>query len=606
MPQALRRSAVVIAAALVAVVASIVSSAVAPRESAAATSAPLTHTVTLSRTDFVNTRLGYWNLPALDDATQQLTITLPVADIDAHGVTKLNVGGTWISPSRGGIPFAARMSVSPDAGPVVLPVSPRPADATSYTLIVQSSGSHDPVSLQGGGPAAAGNGPSEVAITLDPTTAESWRSSYQTVVFTPVTVSRGDIVDIDVPSGTLTTGPDGTWTGTRSTAATLDSTFGAVPMTIASDGSQAALEVPGRPGINDSSPLFLTLSQQAASPSLDSLIIEVAVSYAAVPTPVPTRIGGADRYEAAVNIADSLYGRSGAPVVWIAKGTDYPDALSAAPAAVRQGGPLLLTDPNSLPAVVADEILKLHPSRIVVVGGTASVSPAVFAQLGRLIPGVSETRIGGADRYEVSRNVITAAFIDAPGFSGVPRVYLATGRNFPDALSASAVAGRLGAPVLLVDGLSSSVDQPTSDLIAALRLHGSSEYWLTREAMLIAGGPASVTDAYLDSVAQLRTIATGVARLSGADRYQASYLIAHEGTRDATDVYLATGLNFPDALAGAAIAGADGAPLYVVPGTCVPQPVLDDIREYRATSVTLLGGENSLSPDVAALTPCAP
>jgi len=610
MPQLPRRSAVVVASTLLAVVAAIVGSAVSPREPAVASPGPVTHTITVARTDLIDTRYGYWNLPDLDDGTTQLTVTLPVAELDAHGVTKLFVSGSWFSPSRGGVPFGGRMSVSPDAGPVVLPVSPRLADATSYSLIIQSSGAHDPVILEGRGTAVAGNGPSAVATTLDPTTAASWRSTYEYILRTATTVTRGDIVDIDVPTGTLTTGPDGGWTGVPSTAATLDApgdqNFGSTSVTIAPDGSQAAIVVPGRPAVDDNVPFDLLLSQHAAGPSQDALLIYVALTYAAVPTPVPTRIGGADRYEAAVNIADSRYGDTGAPVVWIAKGTDYPDALSAAPAAVRQGGPLLLTNPSSLPRVVADEIVKLHPARIVVVGGPASVSPAVFSQLGGLVPGVAEVRIGGADRYEVSRNVITEAFVDAPGFSGVSRVYLATGRNFPDALSASAVAGRLGAPVLLVDGLSSGVDQPTSDLIAALRLKGpGSDYWLARQSVLIAGGPASVTDAYLDSVAQLRTIATGVGRLSGVDRYAASQTIAHEGTRDAADVYLATGLNFPDALAGAAIAGAEGAPLYVVPGTCVPQPVLDDIREYRATQVTLLGGEGSLSPDVAALTPCA-
>ncbi|MEO6532788.1 MAG: cell wall-binding repeat-containing protein [Pseudolysinimonas sp.] len=608
MPQPPRRSIVVIASTLLAVVAAIAGSAVSPREPAAASPGPVTHTITVSRSDLIDTRFGYWNLPELDDGTGQLTITLPVAELDAHGVTKVFVSGTWFSPSQGGVPFSGRMSVAPDAGPVALPVSSRPADATSYSLIIQSSGARNPVILEGSGTAVAGNGPSAVAITLDPTTAVSWRSEYEYILRTATTAARGDIVDIDVPAGTLTTGPDGGWTGVSSTVATLEGggNYGPTPVTIASDGSQAAIVVPGRPAVDDTTPLYLVLSQQPVGPSQDSLLIHVAVSYAAVPTPLPTRLGGADRYEAAVNIADSRYGSTGAPVVWIAKGTDYPDALSAAPAAASQGAPLLLTDPNSLPAEVAQEIVKLHPTRIVVVGGTGSVSPAVFSRLGALVPGVAEVRIGGADRYEVSRNVITEAFVDAPGFSGVTRVYLATGRNFPDALSASAVAGRLGAPVLLVDGLSSGVDQPTSDLIAALRLKGpGSAYWLASQSVLIAGGPASVTDAYLDSIAQLRTIATGVARLSGIDRYAASQTIAHEGTRDAADVYLATGLTFPDALAGAAIAGAEGAPLYVVPGTCVPQPVLDDIREYRATRVTLLGGEGSLSPAVAALTPCA-
>ena len=71
-----------------------------------------------------------------------------------------------------------------------------------------------------------------------------------------------------------------------------------------------------------------------------------------------------------------------------------------------------------------------------------------------------------------------------------------------------------------------------------------------------------------------------------------------------TSLYLATGSNFPDALSGAAVAGARGAPLYVVPGTCVPQRVIDDITSRGVQDVTLLGGTASLSPAVEKLTVC--
>ena len=69
--------------------------------------------------------------------------------------------------------------------------------------------------------------------------------------------------------------------------------------------------------------------------------------------------------------------------------------------------------------------------------------------------------------------------------------------------------------------------------------------------------------------------------------------------------YLATGQLFPDALAVGAAAGAEGAPLLITREGCVPQPVLDALDALSPTSITLLGGEPSLSLDAARLIACA-
>jgi putative cell wall-binding protein len=281
-------------------------------------------------------------------------------------------------------------------------------------------------------------------------------------------------------------------------------------------------------------------------------------------------------------------------VVYVVKGTDYPDALSAAPAAAFEGGPLLLTLPNELPAVTAAEITRLGPSKIVVVGGTASVNPAVFSALSALVTGGgSIERISGADRYEASRNLVEYAFLTNNGGIGVNRVYVSTGSNFPDALSASASAGAFGDAVLLVPGGSQHLDTPTSDLIDQLTPYDA----------VVAGGPNSVAETIVDDL-KAKNLAGGAFRVSGTDRFDASAKIVEEGFLGAPEVFIATGLKFPDALAGAALAGLRGAPLFVVPSNCVPAAVLRDIHGYRASNVTLLGGEASLNANVFSLTSC--
>ncbi len=89
-----------------------------------------------------------------------------------------------------------------------------------------------------------------------------------------------------------------------------------------------------------------------------------------------TRLGGADRYATAAAVSAATYS-PGVSVVYLASGTGFADALAGAPAAGMQAGPVLLVTPTSIPAVVATELTRLHPARIVILGGTGAVSAAV-------------------------------------------------------------------------------------------------------------------------------------------------------------------------------------------------------------------------------------
>ncbi|CAD5993359.1 cell wall-binding repeat-containing protein [Agreia sp. COWG] len=303
-------------------------------------------------------------------------------------------------------------------------------------------------------------------------------------------------------------------------------------------------------------------------------------------TPAWSRIQGNDRYEAAVAMSQAAFPTgTRANVVYVATGFDYPDALSAGSAAVKQGGPLLLTPSNFLHPSTAAEIKRLQPTRIVVVGGEASVPAAVFSQISALIPSASTTRIGGADRYETSRMVATSVF-----GAGSTNVFIATGENFPDALSASAVAGMTSRPVLLVDGSSTAVDDATRATLTTLGATSAT----------IVGGPASVSN---EIQAALNTTMT-TTRKSGVNRFLTAVDLNSTSYTQSNEVYLTTGYNFPDALAGSALAGKRSVPLYVVLNNCVPGSVLTEIVRLKATKVTILGGPNAVSKAVEQLVPC--
>jgi len=309
-----------------------------------------------------------------------------------------------------------------------------------------------------------------------------------------------------------------------------------------------------------------------------------SASTTAVPLAVQ-RFAGGDRYSTAIAMSATF--DPGVGVLYVARGSDYPDALSAAPAAAAAGGPLLLVTATELPTAVKTEIQRLKPKKIIVVGSTGSINAAVYSQLAKLTPSI--TRRGGVDRYQSSRIIVDKAF----GASGVDRVYLATGRNFPDALSASAAAGANNGAVILVDGLAGKLDSETIALIRKLN----------PKDIVLAGG-ASVLFTGIESSAKALKLTGGVLRLSGTDRFSTSLALNNNGFATASTVYIATGYNFPDALAGAPLAGASGSPLYVVPGTCVPKGMLDAIKKYGATKMVILGGGSTVSAGVEKLIPC--
>ena len=298
------------------------------------------------------------------------------------------------------------------------------------------------------------------------------------------------------------------------------------------------------------------------------------MTHASLSMAPPSRIAGGDRYQTAAMVSQRGY-PNGAGEVYVASGVLFPDALSAGAAAAHVRVPLLLTAAAQLPGSTRTELARLAPSRIVLVGGTPSVSAAVEAELARIAPVV---RIAGDDRYQTSALVARHAFP-----TGAASAFLATGLGFPDALAAGPVAARRAAPILLVPG-SGSASQHTIDALDDLGT--------TR--LTVVGGTPSVSSAVVASVADGRA----ATRVAGADRYETAVLLnAAFGARPPA-MLIAAGSTFPDALAASAVAGARGEPLYLTPSTCLSSLVPGEHARLGAPPVVLLGGTPTLSLDV--------
>jgi putative cell wall-binding protein len=329
-----------------------------------------------------------------------------------------------------------------------------------------------------------------------------------------------------------------------------------VPLTSATNGSRISVEVDG-----------VTILDQVIPP-------------AGFPVPAD-RVDGSDRYEVAAAVSKRSY-PAGADTAVIVSGQNFSDALSAAPLATRLEAPLLLTSAATLPSSIRQELTRLAPTNIVVVGGPNSVSDEIVAQLRAEF---SVERISGSDRYAVSRSVADKWADTAPA-----TVYIATGLSFPDALSAGAAAGAKNSPVVLVRGTVDSLDAATADALRSLQ----------PESISIAGGPASVSSGTEDALAGIAP----TTRFGGADRYEASAAINASAFSGSRDALLVTGLNYPDALSGGAWAGASNTPLYLSKTECVPKSVISQMKAQGVIDVTLIGGAASLGAGVRDLVSC--
>jgi putative cell wall-binding protein len=173
------------------------------------------------------------------------------------------------------------------------------------------------------------------------------------------------------------------------------------------------------------------------------------------------RIGGADRYETAAKIAAEL-GFKGKVV--IATGEDFHDALVAAPLAAYKGIPMLLTTKDSLPSATAKALDVIAASETIVAGKSDDVSDGVLNRL------TNAKRYCGGDYYE------TATVLADKFGADLSKIFFATSKDFPDALSGSALAAKFNNPILFVnDPVSNSVKDflaKNSSLTKGYRLLG--------------------------------------------------------------------------------------------------------------------------------------
>ena len=347
-------------------------------------------------------------------------------------------------------------------------------------------------------------------------------------------------------------------------------------------------------GIAAATAAFATAAHAGTAPS--------AATPVTVPAPANgvSRVSGADRYQTGVQVSQAQWAdaagdsslRAKAQAVVLARGDNFPDALSGVPLAAKVHGPLLLTTPTTLTGATAAEIARvLGPGAgqpVYILGGTGAVSAAVEAQLTRA--GYAVTRYQGANRYQ------TALDVARRGLGDPARIVVATGDGYADALAAGPFAAGpdalKGAPAAIVLSNGHSLDPATATYVSG------------KLAAAAPGDCSTVTTVGGQATTAVQSLHAGACAtpLAGSDRYATAVAVAQQFPTG-TSVGVATGGAFADALTGGAAMAALGRPLVLTAPTLLgdnPRLWLVGAHQAGVTATVVFGGTSAVATGVFA------
>ena len=315
------------------------------------------------------------------------------------------------------------------------------------------------------------------------------------------------------------------------------------------------------------------------------VLLETGVDY----TNFIDRIKGANRYETAVEVAKRTF--EDIPQTFIlASGEDFADALVANGLTNVLDAPILLTRRNALPEETAAYLAaaKAHHGsiRVHIIGGTNAITGAVEGEIEREFSAVT-SRMSGKNRYETATSIARYMFTQGVAGAWTGDVLVANGQNFPDAIIASLPAAQYGKPILLT-----GPDELHPITFEALnnRLDGVSIY----NHATVIGGDAVISD---HAYGQINMV--DKERLYGANRYLTSLNALREMYPDATKLYVVSGAQYTDALVAAKLAADNNAAILLVHPTGLTAEAEAYLRSSEITDITIIGGTNALSDNVA-------
>ncbi len=164
------------------------------------------------------------------------------------------------------------------------------------------------------------------------------------------------------------------------------------------------------------------------------------------------RLGGINRFATNKSIVKTLNVEKGTPIV-IVNGFGFADALSVSSSAASKGYPIFMSNADKLSNEIKDIIKDISPTKVFMIGGEGVMRNSIVDELKNIVPSLNKDnieRVAGKNRYETSLNICSKFNLLSDN------AIVANGENFPDALSGSALASKMDAPIILTDGVNIS------------------------------------------------------------------------------------------------------------------------------------------------------
>lgn len=190
-------------------------------------------------------------------------------------------------------------------------------------------------------------------------------------------------------------------------------------------------------------------------------------------------------------------------------------------------------------------------------------------------------RIAGATRYETSLKISDALKAQL-GVDKFSTVILADGRNFPDALAGSYLAGKMNAPILMANEKTQYAEPLRMYIRDNLKSGGT---------IYVLGGIGAVPESVLKGLSEYN-----IKRLAGANRYETNLLILNEADVSNEEILVCTGRGFADSLS----ASASGKPILLV-GKSLTAGQKEFMNAHKGNRYYIIGGESAVSKEIEAV-----
>lgn len=283
-----------------------------------------------------------------------------------------------------------------------------------------------------------------------------------------------------------------------------------------------------------------------------------------------TTVTGDTRFDTAAAVSKATTPKTGG-TVFIANGYSYADALAAGPAAAKEDAPILLSTPvGGMFYSALDEMERINPSRIILIGSEAATPWALEQRFMFQFPKATIERVGGKNRME------TAQMIADRWFPNSKRVFIANGWKFPDAISASAAGAKAGIPVLL--SAQSALSKESAGVISR-----------NQPTDIKVVGSGAALGGMIPAGAQYMAPGATIERLGGVDRYETNAILNNRyfPKNTAPGAVVTTGENYPDALVASAYAD-EGYPVLLATTNCMTEPVREELVGFAAAATRKL------------------